>query len=196
MFVLSTLAIALQIWTICALWLFSPSQGVTFSLFNFYFSSTWALWVAITVNGTYYEKVYFTCKSGMAENGLPSARAMYTVQRWGLIEAALFLCIWNFHTTTVSGQIICVLLVDHSVGAWSAPTTSLEPDFEKNAVWFMGERGSAVIRVSLGSNKSHWPDLLSIYHMYSKQYGICIVNILGHKIQIIACTKNWVHARI
>ena len=96
MFVLSTLAIALQIWTICALWLFSPSQGVTFSLFNFYFSSTWALWVAITVNGTYYEKVYFTCKLGMAENGLPSARALYTVQRWGLIGAALF-CIWNFY---------------------------------------------------------------------------------------------------
>ena len=78
MFVLSTLAIALQIWTICALWLFSPSQGVTFSLFNFYFSSTWALWVAITVNGRYHEKVYFTCKSGMAENGLPSARALYS----------------------------------------------------------------------------------------------------------------------
>ena len=77
MFVLSTLAIALQIWTICALWPFFPSQGVTFSLFNFYFSWTWALWVAITVNGRYHEKVYFTCKSGMAENGFPSARAMY-----------------------------------------------------------------------------------------------------------------------
>ena len=54
------------------------SVSGTFSLFNFYFSSTWALWVAITVNGTYYEKVYFTCKLGMAENGLPSARALYS----------------------------------------------------------------------------------------------------------------------
>ena len=104
MFVLSTLAIALQIWTICALWLFSPSQGVTFSLFNFYFSSTWALWVAITVNGTYYEKVYFTCKLGMA--------VQYSV------GDSLELHYFAFGTSTaVSGQIICVLLVDHSVGA-------------------------------------------------------------------------------
>ena len=196
MFVLSTLAIALQIWTICALWPFFPSQGVTFSLFNFYSSWTWALWVAITVNGRYHEKVYFTCKSGMGENGLPSARAMYLQYSVGDSLKLHYVCAFGT-STAVSGQIICVLLVDHSVGAWSAPTTSLEPDFEKNAVWFMGERGSAV-RVSLGSNKSHWPDLLSIYHMYSKQYGICIVNILGHKIQKsqLACTKNWVHARI
>ena len=54
------------------------SVSGTFSLFNFYFSSTWALWVAITVNGRYHEKVYFTCKLGMAENGLPSARALYS----------------------------------------------------------------------------------------------------------------------